>query len=418
MKFDFRLLLCLLLFPATSACEQISSSNFTQENLVPATDTLRIETLRKASIQNGFVRVSDLQSKTDIAKRSIGEKLFASTTLSLNGNISCQDCHLDKFGSVDGLPNAVGAGATGEGAARMESGGQIIPRNVLPLWGRGGPGFDTFFWDGKVQSKNGVVVSQFGDFAPSADPLVVAVHLPFVELREMIADTPEVREDLVTEDVGSADIVFKTLASRVRQDPELGIKLANAYNMPVENLTFNEVGDAIAQFIRHNFRIKETKLHRFVFENGPITQNELNGGITFYGRGKCASCHNGSYFSDFQFHSIPFPQIGFGKNGFGNDDGRYNVTFNPSDRFLFRTPPLYNATKTSPYGHSGSLRTLEKAIVTHFDPLRVTDFQKMGIQERSNFYRRMKAAPEDTVPTTLTDTEVKDLVAFISMLDF
>ena len=418
MKFDFKLLFYLLLIPLTSACEQQSSGSYTQEKMGPATDTLRIETLRKASIQNGFVSVGALQSKTDSAKRSIGGKLFASKTLSLNGNISCQDCHLDKFGSVDGLPNAVGAGASGEGGARMASGGQIIPRNVLPLWGRGGPNFDTFFWDGKVQSENGVVVSQFGDFAPSSDPLVVAVHLPFVELREIIADTPEVRKDLVTEDVGSAEVVFNTLAGRVRQDPDLGIQLAKAYQKPLENLTFSEIGDAVAQFIRHNFRVKKTKLHRFVFENGPITQNELNGGITFYGRGRCASCHNGPYFSDFDFHSIPFPQLGFGKNGFGNDEGRYNVTFNPSDRFLFRTPPLYNATKTSPYGHSGSLRTLDEAIVAHFDPLRVANFQKMSIQERSNFYRRMKAAPEDTVPTTLSDTEVKELVAFISMLDF
>lgn len=418
MKFDFRLFLLLLIIPTISACEKQAFDSDPQENPALAGDTLRIETLRKAAVRNGLVPVDDMQSKTDFAKRAIGEKLFASKTLSLNGNISCQDCHLDKFGSADGLPNAIGAGATGEGPARMGSGGQIIPRNVLPLWGRGGPGFDTFFWDGKVQPKNGVVLSQFGSLAPSSDPLVVAVHLPFVELREMIADTPEVRAKLVTEEVSTAEGVFKTLADRVRKAPELGIPLANAYQKPLERLDFEDIGDAVAQFIRHNFRIKRTKLHRFVFENGSITQKELNGGITFYGRGRCASCHNGAYFTDFGFHSIPFPQLGFGKNGFGNDEGRYNVTFNPSDRFLFRTPPLYNATKTSPYGHSGSLLTLEEAIVAHFDPLRLTNFQKMNIQERSNLYRIMKAAPEDTVPTTLTDTEVKELVAFISMLDF
>lgn len=234
----------------------------------------------------------------------------------------------------------------------------------------------------------------------------------------MIADTPEVRANLVIEEVGTAEGVFKTLADRVLQNPKLGSRLADAYQKPLEGLTFGEIGDAVAQFIRHNFRIKQTKLHRFVFDNGTITQKELNGGITFYGRGRCASCHNGAYFTDFGFHSIPFPRLGFGKNGFGNDEGRYNVIFNPSDRFLFRTPPLYNATKASPYGHSGSLLTLDEAIVAHFDPLRLADFKKMSVHERSNFYRKMKAAPDDTVPTTLTDTEVKELVAFISTLDF
>ena len=113
--------------------------------------------------------------------------------MSVNGSISCQDCHLDAFGSTDGLPNAIGVGGEGTGPERMGSGGRILPRNVLPFWGRGSKGFETFFWDGKVTVSDGRVVSQFGDRAPSADPLVVAAHLPSVELREMVADTPEIR---------------------------------------------------------------------------------------------------------------------------------------------------------------------------------------------------------------------------------
>lgn len=384
----------------------------------PATDTLRIETLRSAVLRNGFTTVANLQSVGDMKKQEVGGKLFESRDLSLNGNISCQDCHLDKFGSTDGLPNAVGAGASGEGAMRIKSGGQIVPRNVLPLWGRGGPGFDTFFWDGKVQSVNGSVISQFGSMAPSKDPLTVAVHLPFVELREMISDNPEVREALVTEEVSKADIIYQTLTERIRRDPLIGPELAKAYDKSLDELMFDNIGDAIAQFIRHKFRIQGTKLHRFVFEDGDISTAELNGGITFYGRGRCSACHTGPYFSDFKFHSIPVPQLGFGKNGFGNDEGRYNVTFDPKDRFLFRTPPLYNTSKTGPYGHSGSIVTLERIVVAHFDPLRDMDPKEMTVQDRVGLYLRMKAVSEDKVPAPLSDGEVEELVAFIKMLDF
>ena len=73
-------------------------------------------------------------------------------------------------------------------------GGSIVPRNTLALWGRAARQFDTFFWDGKVQKTEYGIVSQFGDQAPSDDPLIVAVSLPFVEIREMVSDDQYVQE--------------------------------------------------------------------------------------------------------------------------------------------------------------------------------------------------------------------------------
>ena len=87
------------------------------------------------------------------------------------------------------------------------------------------------------------------------------------------------------------------------------------------------------------------------------------------------TCHYGPYFSDLKFHVVPFPQLGFGKNGFGVDYGRFNVTFDPKDLYKFRTPPLFNVEKTAPYGHSGSVATIQEAIAAHFDPLRLVNFR-------------------------------------------
>ena len=94
--------------------------------------------------------MEDVQPVTNKALVDAGRVLFDSTTVSANGDMSCRTCHLDDFGSADGIPNAVGVGGVGEGPERALSGGGTIPRNTLPLWGRGGPGFDTLFWDGKV----------------------------------------------------------------------------------------------------------------------------------------------------------------------------------------------------------------------------------------------------------------------------
>ena len=155
-----------------------------------------------------------------------------------------------------------------------------------------------------------------------------------------------------------------------------------------------------------------------MFDQGAIDRRELAGGVLFYGRGKCAECHSGPYFSDFGFHAVAFPQAGFGKNGFGIDEGRYNVTLDPADRFLFRTPPLYNVSKTGPYSHSGSVTRIEDAIVAHFDPLRLVDPAAMSMRERADLYARLGPASREPLPTALTDEEVRQLAAFLRMLDF
>lgn len=183
-------------------------------------------------------------------------------------------------------------------------------------------------------------------------------------------------------------------------------------------MTFSEIADALSQFIRHEFRMRPTAFERFVFDGGPITDAQLAGGILFYGRGRCASCHTGPYFTDFAFHSVAFPQAGFGKNGFGIDEGRYNATLDPRDRFLFRTPPLHNVTRTAPYSHSGSVTSLDKAIIAHFDPLRLVDTKPMTVRERSDLYVRLGTASRETLPSALTDSEVRQLVAFLTMLEF
>lgn len=385
-----------------------------------AADGMRIAALRRAAIVGGFVPASELEIAVEPARAEVGRLIFESDLMSLNGAISCRDCHLDEFGSTDGLPNAVGVGGEGKGEARLKSSGQgrILPRNVLPFWGRGGKGFETFFWDGKVTMRDGKVVSQFGDRPPSNDPLVVAVHLPSVELREMVADTPDARGSFVSEEVSAAESIQIELARRFALDGAIGPALASAYGKRPRDLAFNEVADALASFIRHEFRVRPTPFERFVFGNGSITERELAGGILFYGRGKCASCHNGPYFSDLSFHAVAFPQAGFGKNGFGIDEGRYNVTLDPADRFLFRTPPLYNVTRTAPYSHSGSLPKLEHAIIAHFDPLRLVDTSRMTTRERSDLFARLGPASRETLPTSLTDEEVDALVAFLGMFDF
>src|SRR5690606_6569998 len=117
-------------------------------------------------------------------------------------------------------------------------------------------------------------------------------------------------------------------------------------------------------------------------------------------------------------HTVAFPQAGFGKNGFGVDYGRYNVTFDPADLYAFRTPPLYNVAKTAPYSHSGSVMNLEHAVQYHFDPLRHPSPVTMTQTARIEHFKRRAKAGSETTPPQLSDDDVKDVVSFLRTLSF
>lgn len=105
----------------------------------------------------------------------------------------------------------------------------------------------------------------------------------------------------------------------------------------------------------------------------------------FLGKARCASCHAGPDFTDATkaapeaaFHAIDLP--------FSGDQGLFEITGQPSDKARFRTPSLRNVAVSAPYLHDGSARTLTWAIRRH------------------------------RVAVGLTETEIKDLVAFLETL--
>lgn len=375
--------------------------------------------LRRLIVDNGFIPAKDLYINQEEGLAPVGKAIFESKKLSLNGNISCQTCHLAKFGSVDGIPNAAAIAGKGEGPERLLSGAKLLGRNTLPFWGRGAKGFTTFFWDGKVDFSDSKRFSQFGSHPPSEDPLVTAVHLPVVEIREML-DEDQFVEAHKVESAERAKEVYGAIADNLRKfEPQASESLASYLKKPGAQLAFVDYARAVAAFIRSEFRIKETKLERFVKKTATLSTEELRGGLVFYGKGRCITCHSGPHFSDFKFHAVPFPQLGFGKNGFGVDYGRFNGTLDPKDLYKFRTPPLYNVQKTAPYGHSGSLATIEEAIIGHFDPLRLVSLSSMDALARHELYKKLTVSSETaTAVGFLSNEDIQDLVKFLKTLSF
>ena len=267
-------------------------------------------------------------------------------------------------------------------------GGAILPRNTLPLWGRGTEEFKILFWDGRIEKVDDFIISQFGENFPSLDPLVVAAHLPPLEIREMLVEDKFIEEQK-TEKFDSANVVFSKIISELKKrEPDAIEALADFYDINFEEVTYFHVAKSIVEFIKQN---SQYKILNFInlYLKADHYQKKLRGAELFYGKGKCSVCHGGALFSDFKFHKIAYPQLGFGKNGFGIDYGRFNTTHEVKDLYKFRTPPLFDVLNTAPYSHSGSVQKIQEAIIFHFDPLRFIDLDSMTPLDRSEFYKRI-----------------------------
>ena len=374
--------------------------------------------LKKAILANGFKSPEDMYVAKDRNLATVGKLFFQSKNLSLNGRISCATCHISDKGSSDGIPNAAGVQGYGEGEERLRSGAKIVPRNTLALWGVGSKDFKTFFWDGRIDFSGNDIVSQFGNGIPSKDPLITAVHLPVVEIRETLEE-----DDFVLahkqESTDSADAVYKAILNNLKNHEKEAInELLKETGKEIGEIEFIDVARSIASFIRNEFRIRNTPLNSFIKGKKSLTKKQIKGGLIFYGKGNCISCHSGSNFTNQNFYTVPFPQLGFGKNGFGIDYGRYNATFNPKDLYKFRAPSLYNNGLTAPYGHSGSVPNLYSSIRAHFDPLSLVDLSKYNSHQRFQFYKYL--AKSDTVDKVkyISNDEIQLLIDFLGTMNF
>jgi len=360
-----------------------------------------------------------------------GKALFESKLLSGEKNISCSDCHLKKFGSADGLPIAVGTGATGSGYERFNHGGALVQRNALSLEGRANPEFISFFWDGKIQVEKDQIIAPYGKkrSARFSNALAAASVLPIMERDELLGakdlfstnDIQRAVEDSVHHE--RFDLVSNAIRERLNNSTSNdGLFLKNAFsnaNINLEDVDLATIGNLLSVFIQSDFPCELSRWDQYISgKKESLTQNEKNGAVIFYGKGRCASCHQGTFLSDFSFHSIGTPQGKFGPHSRTRDIGRAAVTSNGSDLFKFRTPPLNNVAKTSPYGHNGVFKTLGEVVTHHYDPVSFY-LKNPEIYEGDSFRTGKLINSRDPLLSGInlrSSQELDDLISFLKTL--
>ena len=234
----------------------------------------------------------------------LGRKLFYDPILSANNTISCGTCHIQTSAFTHhGHPLSHGIND------RMGT------RNSPPImnlaWNT------SFMWDG------GIFDLDLQSIAP------ITNHLEMDETMDNVLKKLK------------ASAVYPTLFSKAYGDPEItGVRFLKA------------LSQFMLMCVSANARYDSVMRKQVVF-----TPLESQGYALF--KTKCSTCHVEPLFTDYSFRN----------NGLApslvNDEGRYLVTQQVTDRYRFKVPSLRNLAYTAPYMHDGRLLTLD-AVLDHY----------------------------------------------------
>lgn len=273
------------------------------------------DVVNEVPVETNFASVKEpikpipLEIKLNQKKVALGKKLFHDPSLSGDGKISCASCHNLRMGGVD--------------RKRLSEGvnGQLTDVNTLTVFNSG---FNfRLNWNGAYKN------------------LYEHLEEPLVGSTVMGSSWPQI--------LG----VIQNFPDYVRD-----FSLIYA-----DGVTRDNVKDAIATF-EMSLITPNAPFDRFLLgDSNAITEEEKQGYQIFKDYG-CISCHQGVNVGGNIFQKFGVLGDYFGDRGnFTQADlGRFNVTGDESDRYVFRVPSLRNVELTPPYFHDGSAETIEDAI--------------------------------------------------------
>lgn len=312
---------------------------------------------------------------------ALGEALFFDPILSGNKDIACATCHHPALATGDGLPLALGTGASGRGPNRAEGDHRgFIPRHSQPLFNVGDPRMTRMFWDGRIESMDGALVTPAGPRMPPEvrDPLAAQAMFPVLDRAEMRGQPGDMAADGTPNEIaGFADdeepAIWGALTRRITALPGYAPMLEDAFpDVAPSALSFADLAAALAAYQRQTFASTPAPFDDYLAgDDLAISDGAKLGAILFYSSGGCANCHQGFLFTDNEFHNTGVPQLGPGRGQAAPfDHGRESATGDPAERFAFRTSPLRNVNESAPYMHNGAYPELGNAIVHYVAPLR------------------------------------------------
>lgn len=263
--------------------------------------------LDKTTLKQFFepLPASIIDEKKHAALIALGKKLYLDPKLSVNDTISCNSCHqLNNFG-VDSQPTSPGH----EG----KRGGRNSPTTFNAAL------HIAQFWDGRAKD---VEEQALG---PILNPIEMGMP-------------------------SEAAVVGK-----LKKIDEYKAMFAEAFKDEKDPIQYKNIGKAIGAFERT--LITPSRFDDFLKGDENALNDAEKRGLQKFVHIGCANCHNGVTIG-----GNSYKKIGLVEEYETSDVGRFAVTGLEMDKKVFKVPSLRNITKTAPYFHDGSVKTLDQAI--------------------------------------------------------
>jgi cytochrome c peroxidase len=276
---------------------------------------------------------------------TLGRMLFYDPIMSGDSTLSCAGCHKMEFSFTDERQFSEGI----DGSVGTRQAMHIVNLGWMPK----------LFWDGRA---NGMEDQALG---PVENP---------IEMKD----------------------TWENVVSKLSAHGEYPDLFWAAFGE--ESITKEQAVKAIAQFER-TMVSGDSRYDAIVERNeGFFTDAEQEGFEIFNTeRGDCFHCHGGILFTDNLFHNN-------GLDSTFDDIGLEEVTGDPLDKGLFKTPSLRNIELTAPYMHDGRFATLEE----------VLDHYSEGLHGSPTIDPLMKQIAQGGIQ--MTDEEKNNLLAFLKTL--
>ena len=250
-------------------------------------------------------RAESAANPTTPEKIALGRQLYYDTRLSKGHDVSCNSCHLlDKFG-VDG--DLTSKGHKGQRGERNSP----TVYNAATHFAQ--------FWDGRAAT----VEDQ--------------AQMPITNPVEMAMPDP--------------GFVVRTLKSI----PGYVDAFKAAFPGDADPVTMENLGRAVGSFERG--LMTPGPFDEFLAGKMTALSGDALRGLELFIEFNCISCHTGPAIG-----GTMYQKLGSVKSYETKDEGRFKITKNPDDKFVFKVPSLRNITKTAPYLHDGSAATLDDVL--------------------------------------------------------
>lgn len=245
-----------------------------------------------------------LEIDIDQPKAELGKKLFFDTILSRDNSTSCFSCHNVYDGGAD--ENIVSLGVENKQ-------GDIHSPTVL----NSRYNFKQF-WNGRARD------------------LREQIHGPINNPLEHDMDP-------------------RTIETRINKIDDYKKMFSEVYGS--RDITYEQVIDAIVEF-ENALVTPNAKFDKFLRGELELSKSEKEGYILFKKNG-CITCHNGINVGGNSFQKMgTFEEY----NEDSDFPDRSKVTQNPDHKNVFKVPTLRNISKTAPYFHDASAKTLKEAL--------------------------------------------------------